>query len=358
MQAARRSRPPTPPRENRACWGPRGLAAYKSLFMSLRSKPLLRPRPDKAVFSLMQAAAYVCEPPAPCAERRVDGHTEPSPPINLICRFARKSRLRANSPLFHNGGPMAYPDQRLASNHSMGTEKRFLQILLLCAGILSAPVFCASNQAFAQATGGGLPDSPSQSSTRPATDDSRSPAAREVTWASLPGDFLRDQKNIWTFPVQLAKGHHWLPTLAIAGGTAGLIVADPHVMPYFRSHAVNLDRLNDTFDPSITTAEVIAIPATLMFTGYLRHDRYQVSTALLAAEAYANAAVVDLAVKAITRRKRPSDVPPGGDFTTRFLPAVSRHLRAALSPPGTPPELFRWPRSLPAAITTTAGCPG
>jgi membrane-associated phospholipid phosphatase len=229
---------------------------------------------------------------------------------------------------------MAYPNQRTASNHSMGIEKRFLQILLLCAGILSAPVFCTSTQSFAQTTGGGLPDSSSQSSTRPATDDSRSPAAREVTWASLPRDFLRDQKNIWTFPVQLAKGHHWLPTLAISGVTAGLIVADPHVMPYFQDHAVNLDRLNDTFDTSITTAEVVAIPMTLMFTGYLRHDRYQVSTALLAAEAYANAAVVDLAVKAITRRKRPTDVPPGGSFSNTFFNGGKSPFKGSSFPSG------------------------
>ena len=144
--------------------------------------------------------------------------------------------------------------------------------------------------------------------------------------------------------MQLAKGHHWLPTLTISGVTAGLIVADPHVMPYFQDHARNLDHLNDTFDSTITTAEVIAIPTTLMMSGYIRHDSYQVSTALLAGEAYANSAVVDLAVKAITRRKRPSDVPPGGDFTTRFLPAASRRLRAAASRRDMQPELFPWPR--------------
>ena len=71
-------------------------------------------------------------------------------------------------------------------------------------------------------------------------------------------DFLHDQKAIWLlFPAQLAKGHHWLPALAIAGGTAGLIVADPHAMPYFRSHSRNLDDVNDTFDAPITSAEVI-----------------------------------------------------------------------------------------------------
>ncbi len=155
-----------------------------------------------------------------------------------------------------------------------------------------------------------------------------------MTWKSLPKDFLRDQKNIWTFPVQLAKGHHWLPTLTITGVTAGLIVADPHVMPYFRDHAVNLDRLNDTFDTSITTAEVIAIPTSLLLTGYMRQDRYQVGTAILAGEAYADAAIVDLAVKAITRRKRPTDVPPGGSFDNTFFNGGKSPFKGSSFPSG------------------------
>ncbi|MGA9813048.1 MAG: hypothetical protein WBQ64_09745 [Terriglobales bacterium] len=121
------------------------------------------------------------------------------------------------------------------------------------------------------------------------------------------------------FPAQLAHGHYWLPTLAIAGGTAGLIVADPHVMSYFRAHARNLDDVNDTFDATITTAEVILLPGSLLIAGYARHDSYQVDTALLAGEAYADSAVVDLAIKAITRRKRPSDVPPGAHFNDTFF---------------------------------------
>ena len=90
-------------------------------------------------------------------------------------------------------------------------------------------------------------------------------------------------------PYAVGEGRYWLPTLAVTGGTAGLIVADPHVMPYFRSHAGNLDDINDVFDPLITSAEVIAVPASLMVAGYLRHDSYQVSMALLAGEAYATA---------------------------------------------------------------------
>ena len=194
-------------------------------------------------------------------------------------------------------------------------------------------ISCAPTIAVAQTTGGGLPDNPVQS-TRPPGDSSTSPAAREVTWRSLPRDFLRDQKDIWTFPVQLAKGHHWLPTLTITGVTAGLIVADPHVMPYFQDHARNLDRLNDTFDPSITTAEVIAVPTALLITGYARQDRYQVGTAILAAEAYADSAVVDLAVKAISRRQRPSDVPVGGDFHNTFFNGGKSPFKGSSFPSG------------------------
>lgn len=191
---------------------------------------------------------------------------------------------------------------------------------------------CASNLAFAQGTTAALPDSPSQ--TARSRDGADSASAREVSWGTLPRDFLHDQKEIWLFPTQLAKGRHWLPTLAIVGGTAGLIVADPHVMPYFRDHARNLDDLNDTFDAPITTAAVIALPASLMVAGYARHDPYQVGTALLAGEAYADSAVVDLAVKAITRRKRPSDVPPGESFNDTFFSGGKSPFKGSSFPSG------------------------
>lgn len=191
-------------------------------------------------------------------------------------------------------------------------KKQFLAL------ILGAGLFCAPNRLHAQAADTQLPDSPSQvaQAQRPGGDAA---SERQVSWRSLPMDFLHDQKGIWLFPLQLGKGHYWLPTLAVAGGTAGLIIADPHVMPYFRSHQGNLDDVNDVFDAQITTATVIAIPTTLMIAGYARHDDYQVGTALLSAEAYADSAVVDLAVKAITRRQRPSDVPPGAPFTNTFF---------------------------------------
>jgi membrane-associated phospholipid phosphatase len=105
-------------------------------------------------------------------------------------------------------------------------------------------------------------------------------------------------------------------------------------MPYFRTHSGNLDDINDVFDAPITSAEVIALPVSLMFAGYVRHDSYQVSTALLAGEAYADSAVVDLAIKAVTRRKRPSDVAPGAPFNDTFFSGGKSPFKGSSFPSG------------------------
>src|SRR5579872_3852325 len=81
----------------------------------------------------------------------------------------------------------------------------------------------------------GSPEAAESSSASPAADplpQSNEPPHR-VSWQTLPFDILHDQKYVWLFPVDLAKGKHWVPTLAVVGVTAGLIVADSHDMPYF-----------------------------------------------------------------------------------------------------------------------------
>ncbi len=193
----------------------------------------------------------------------------------------------------------------------------------VCGFYLAVLIFLAVNTGIApcgwsQSKDSNLPDAPSPVAGS-GDSGTESSAGREATWRSLPRDFLHDQKEIWLFPMQLGRGRHWIPTIAVVGGTAGLIVADPHIMPYFREHAGNLDDLNDTFDANIATGALVAVPASLLAAGYIRHDQYQVSTAILAGEAYADSAVVNLVVKAITRRERPSDVPPGGDFHNTFF---------------------------------------
>ncbi len=190
-----------------------------------------------------------------------------------------------------------------------------LLVFVLCSGL-----GYLSPRGWAQGGNLALPDSPVPSSESSRKQALENPVTREAAWKSIPGDFLYDQKAIWWhFPTQLAKGRHWVPVLAVTGVTAGLIVADPHVAPYFRKHAGNLDDLNDTFDPMITTGMVISVPAGLMISGYIRHDQRSVSSALLCAEAYGDSIVPNLAIKAITRRERPSDIPPDGDFHNTFF---------------------------------------
>lgn len=125
-----------------------------------------------------------------------------------------------------------------------------------------------------------------------------------------------------------------LPAVAIVGGTAGLIYADPHIMPHFQNPSQGLDNFNDVFDPMITTAEVIVVPAGLMAAGYIRHDSYQVGTALLAAEAYGDSAIVDLAIKAVTRRQRPADIGTGQSFEGTFFNGGKSPLKGSSFPSG------------------------
>jgi membrane-associated phospholipid phosphatase len=71
-----------------------------------------------------------------------------------------------------------------------------------------------------------------------------------------------------------------------------------------------------------------------MLAGYVRHDSYQVQTAMLSAEAYGDSAIVDLAVKAITRRQRPSDVAQNGSFEGTFFNGGKSPLKGSSFPSG------------------------
>jgi len=187
-----------------------------------------------------------------------------------------------------------------------------------------------------------IPNNPGQTekptdsaqSLKPTVDTTTGVPQREATWRSLPGDFLHDQKDLWAFPFQVMKGRHLLPVALVVGGTIGLIYADSHDMPYFVKHQKNWDDVNDVFDPVISTSEVIALPAALLTAGYIRHDNREVNTAILATEAYGDSVIINLALKAVTRRQRPSDVGPNGDFGNTFFNGGKSPLKGSSFPSG------------------------
>ena len=79
------------------------------------------------------------------------------------------------------------------------------------------------------------PSDPSSSAASPLESSSSSAAGRDVSLNLLPGNFLRDQQNIWFSPRELAKGRYWSPTVNVVAATLALLSSDPYV-PLFQSH--------------------------------------------------------------------------------------------------------------------------
>jgi membrane-associated phospholipid phosphatase len=141
---------------------------------------------------------------------------------------------------------------------------------------------------------------------------------REVSLGTLPANLLTDQKGIWLFPRQLAKGKHWLPAVAVVGVTSVLVVADPHTAPYFRTTGT-FGGFNRLFSGLNTGAFIAAVPASIYAVGLIRKDSYAQSTALLAAEAFADGFALDLAFKGITGRREPLQYAGNGPYADSFF---------------------------------------
>jgi membrane-associated phospholipid phosphatase len=162
--------------------------------------------------------------------------------------------------------------------------------------------------------GQSLPNtSPSQptSETLPAAREQSTP--RPLTVASLPAAIFHDQKPVISFPLRAAEGHHWKPALAVALAAAGLVVLDSHDARYFRKTSAFGD-FNYAVSGRNTMIGMVAVPAATLFIGWGHHDSYAVQTAFEAGEAAADSQILALGMKVISRRLRPSDIPPNGDF--------------------------------------------
>jgi membrane-associated phospholipid phosphatase len=164
-----------------------------------------------------------------------------------------------------------------------------------------------------------LPEPPAQYSSSKAIPPSANPLVNgDVTWKKLPFNILRDQKLVWLFPIDLAKGQHFIPAAAIVGTTAGLVQADPPAMRYF-GRTTDWNRFDETFNGAFTGSLEAAVPASLYIFGLVRHDSYAERTALLAGEAYADSAIPHVVIKIAARRIRPNAVPFGSDYTHTFF---------------------------------------
>jgi membrane-associated phospholipid phosphatase len=143
---------------------------------------------------------------------------------------------------------------------------------------------------------------------------------RPVSLKLLPANFIQDQKTIWTFPLQVAKGRHWKPALGFVAVTAALVALDPRDTPYFR-RTPSFSGFNKAFSGRNTTLGMVIVPASFYVAGLARHDTYAEHTALLVGEAVADSELLSLVIKDGTRRVRPSDLPPTGNFSDTWFEA-------------------------------------
>ncbi len=132
-----------------------------------------------------------------------------------------------------------------------------------------------------------------------------------------------EQKRIWTFPVAAAHGKGWKPALIVLTATVALVALDPVDSPYFQSNSFQqspaVHRINHVLSGPTTSLAIAVVPVSFYLGGLLAKDSYASQTALLAGEAVANAAIVTLLVKDISRRMLPGEVRPNGNLSDTWF---------------------------------------
>jgi len=142
---------------------------------------------------------------------------------------------------------------------------------------------------------------------------------RSVSWLTLAPNLLHDQKDIWLFPLSVARGHHWKPALVFVGGTAALteLVDEPSGRYFQRTQSFG--EFNSIFRDSHTASAMFAFPIAFYGIGLVRRDSYAQHTFLLAGEAAIDSIILTTVMKDVSRRVQPDQVPIGGDFSDTWF---------------------------------------
>lgn len=192
------------------------------------------------------------------------------------------------------------------------TQRWILSILLALPFLLGVDSGTARGQEIGPAA------SPDATQNIPAGQQGSATTDRSVSLRKLPGNILEDQKEIFLFPKELAKGKHWWPTIGVLGGTAALVASDPYTAPAFRT-TTRFNGFNRGLSAVNTAAFIAAVPAAMYGVGWLRKDSYAQDTALLAGEAVADGFLLDIPFKGITGRRQPIDYVGNGPYADSFF---------------------------------------
>ncbi len=146
------------------------------------------------------------------------------------------------------------------------------------------------------------------------------PTEHPISLKPLPRDVAQDQKQVWSFPLQLIRGQHWKPVLVFFSVSAALVELDRHDTPYFR-RTDDFSAFNKTFSSFNTGLGAGLFPASFYLIGLARRDSYAEKSGLLSMEALADAEIVSEIIKNVSRRKRPIEISPRGDFSNTWFKA-------------------------------------
>ena len=192
------------------------------------------------------------------------------------------------------------------------TRRRLLPLLLALSVLLGVEARTASGQESGTAA-------PPDSTQNPSVGQQRSiKTDRTVSLRLLPGNILEDQKEIFLFPKDLAKGKHWWPTIGVLGGASALVASDPYTAPAFRT-TTRFNGFNRDFSGVNTAAFMAAVPAAMYGVGWLRNSSYAKETALFTGEAVADGFLLDIPFKGITGRKQPVNYTGNGPYSDSFF---------------------------------------
>jgi membrane-associated phospholipid phosphatase len=106
--------------------------------------------------------------------------------------------------------------------------------------------------------------------------------------------------------------------LTVAAATTGLVIADQYDAGYFR-RATSLNSFNSAFFSTNTAAGILLAPVAFYSAGYFSKDDYAKQTALLSAESALDGEIVDVVLKLISDRRRPSAIPKTSNFADSFV---------------------------------------
>jgi membrane-associated phospholipid phosphatase len=137
---------------------------------------------------------------------------------------------------------------------------------------------------------------------------------------NLLSQIIRNQKEVWKFPLKLTHGEHWKPALIAIAATTALVEIDPHDAPYFR-RTQSFVGFNKTFSSRNTGIAEGLFPAVFYLAARARDDSYARETGVMSMVALADSEIVAEIAKNAIRRRRPLDISPDGDFTHTWFRA-------------------------------------